>query len=103
MAKVVLIDTPVANTKTIKSVDYPITKLANVDVNVRLDDITFNSQRLKAVDYPVTRFTDIQPTVKVSTILPFRVKFTNIGIESWGPNNVPPIGIAVIGINNYIL
>lgn len=38
-----------------------------------------------------------------ATIYPFRVKFTNIGFERNEPINVPPIGIAVIGINNYIL
>lgn len=42
--------------------------------------------------------------VKISQILPFRVQFTNIQVPGgYGPGNVPPIGIAVIGINNYIL
>lgn len=41
--------------------------------------------------------------VKINNVVPFRVKFTNIGIPSYGPGNVPPIGIAVIGVNNYIL
>jgi hypothetical protein len=35
--------------------------------------------------------------------LPFRIRFTTIGIEGYGPNNPPPIGIAVVGFNNYIL
>lgn len=50
--------------------------------------------------------TKIKPelrTVKVNQVVPFRVKFTNIGIESYSPSNPAPIGIAVIGINNYIL
>lgn len=41
--------------------------------------------------------------VKINEILPFRVKFTNIGIQAYGPNNPAPIGIAIIGLNNYIL
>ena len=41
--------------------------------------------------------------VKINDFVPFRVKFTNIGIPSYGPGNVPPIGLAIIGINNYIL
>lgn len=41
--------------------------------------------------------------VKVKEDLPFRVKFTNIGIPSYGAFNVPPIGIAIVGFNNYIL
>ena len=39
----------------------------------------------------------------VKQILPFRVKFSNITIPGYGPNSPAPIGIAVIGFNNYIL
>lgn len=39
---------------------------------------------------------------KVTEILPFRVRFTNIGIRG-AFSGVPPIGIAIIGVNNYIL
>lgn len=35
--------------------------------------------------------------------LPFRIRFTNILVPGYGPNNVPPIGIAIVGYNNYIL
>ena len=41
--------------------------------------------------------------VKVEEVLPFRIKFTNIGIPGYGINNPAPLGIAVIGLNNYIL
>lgn len=41
---------------------------------------------------------------KVENIVPFKIRFTNIGIgSSYGPGNAAPIGIAVIGINNYIM
>jgi hypothetical protein len=42
-------------------------------------------------------------TTVITEELPFRIRFTTIGIEGYGPNNPPPIGIAVIGFNNYIL
>lgn len=42
-------------------------------------------------------------TVLINEVLPFRVRFTTIGINAYGPNNVPPIGIAIVGLNNYIL
>jgi hypothetical protein len=42
-------------------------------------------------------------SVKIEQALPFRIKLTSIGIEGYGPNNPAPIGIAVIGLNNYIL
>ena len=42
-------------------------------------------------------------TATISAKLPFRVSFINIGVKGgYGPNNPPPIGIAVIGENLYI-
>lgn len=41
--------------------------------------------------------------VKINDVLPFRVKFTNIMVPGYGPNNIPGIGIQVIGYSNYIL
>ena len=35
--------------------------------------------------------------------LPFRVRFTNIEQPGYSPLTVPGIGIAIIGISNYIL
>lgn len=47
---------------------------------------------------------DIQARIAVAeTILPFKVRFTNIDIPGYGPSNVPPIGIAIVGVNNFIL
>ena len=54
-------------------------------------------------EYPITKINDVKYGVRIDEILPFRIRITNIGIESYGPGNVPPIGIAIVGINNYIL
>lgn len=35
--------------------------------------------------------------------LPFYIRVTNITVPNYTPQNVPPIGLAIIGINNYIL
>lgn len=40
--------------------------------------------------------------IKYNEILPFRVRFSSIGIPGV-QGLVPPIGIAIIGVNNYIL
>lgn len=40
---------------------------------------------------------------RVSQGLAFRVKFSNIGTRVYSPGNPAPIGIAIIGLNNYIL
>jgi hypothetical protein len=61
------------------------------------------AKNLKAVDYGLIKITSAKPTVKINSILPFRVKFSNITVPGYGPNNPAPIGIAIIGFNNYIL
>lgn len=58
---------------------------------------------IKAVDFPSTEIIDISPRVEIKHSLPFRVRFTSINIEGYGPNNVPPIPLQVIGYSNYIL
>ena len=35
--------------------------------------------------------------------LPFKIRITNIKVPGYSPINVPPIGLAIIGLNNYIL
>lgn len=72
---------------------------------------------LETVDYPKTiiidglqkRSTSItnkeSRNTTVLQVLPFRIRFTNIGIDPAGytPINPAPIGIAILGYNNYIL
>ena len=58
---------------------------------------------IKASNSLISRILFKGGTVKVKEVLPFRVKITNIGVSSYSPNNAPPVGIAVIGFNNYIL
>ena len=68
-----------------------------------IDRTDFRTQ-FKETDYAITRILYRQPFgVKVIEELPFRIRFTNICIPSYGPGNVPPMGIAIIGFNNYIL
>jgi hypothetical protein len=43
------------------------------------------------------------PKVTIQGPLPFRVRFTSITVPGYGVDNVPGIGLQVIGFNNYIL
>lgn len=56
-----------------------------------------------AKDYSNVKIPDSKPVVLINAILPFRVRFTNIGIQAYGPGNAAPIGIAIIGLNNYVM
>lgn len=53
-----------------------------------------SSATYKTVDRP--------KVIIYNEILPFRVRFSSIGIPGVA-GLVPPIGIAIIGVNNYIL
>lgn len=63
---------------------------------------TQKAKRINAVDYPQVSIKQFTRTVKINEVLPFRVKFTTIGIAPFG-SNVPGIGLQIIGTNNYIL
>lgn len=67
------------------------------------DKTRIKAKSIDPVDYPITTIVKPQRVVRINDILPFRIRITNIGVEGYGPNNVPGIGIQVIGFSNYIL
>jgi hypothetical protein len=63
-------------------------------------------QKLRSLDikdYPISKISEGRRTVKINEVLPFRIRFTNIMVPGYSASNPAPIGIAVIGLNNYIL
>jgi len=62
----------------------------------------FMVRSVKASNFYGAKVVESKRTVKVSQKLPFYVRFENIQV-GYGPSNPAPIGIAVIGFNNYIL
>ena len=63
-------------------------------------------QKLKSLgtkNYPISNIFEGRRTVKINEVLPFRIRFTNIMVPGYSASNPAPIGIAVIGLNNYIL
>jgi len=46
---------------------------------------------------------DYAKVITPSSVLPFRLTITNVGIEGYDPANPPGIGIQIIGFSNYIL
>jgi len=61
------------------------------------------ASRISNVKLGNVKFIDVPGKVVINQTLPFRVKFSNIGVNAYGPNNPAPIGIAVVGFNNYVL
>ena len=60
--------------------------------------IDFDAKRIIKVDDVCGEYLS-----KVIYTTPFKIRVTNITIPGYTPINPPPIGIAIIGLNNYIL
>lgn len=62
--------------------------------------IIYNSN----VEKPTSKFKNVNlpKTVVFNEMLPFKVKFISVKLPG-STGLVPPIGIAIIGVNNYIL
>ena len=69
--------------------------------------LTENKRFSEVVDSCKNRFSDViyKDPFMVSVIydMPFKIRITNIQVPGYSPTDVPPIGIAIIGFNNYIL
>lgn len=70
---------------------------------VIIDKVKTLTRSVKASDFSRTKIKHKSGSSKISHTLPFRVKFINIGIQAYGQGNAAPIGIAVIGVNNYVM
>ncbi len=81
------------------------TKVSLTDSNFlsQIEDQTFTTENIESKDYSLIEIENKFTSLAISEVLPFRIRITNIGVGSYSPNSPAPIGIAVIGINNYIL
>ena len=67
-----------------------------------LDELNNKTKSIYPIDYSIIKIEDKNRQTVASDILPFRVKFIPIQIESL-VGNPPGIGLQVIGYSNYIL
>jgi len=103
MAKAVIRPKVNGITKTITTSDYPNTSITGINHKSIISSESNITKTIETTSYPIV---DLYQSPNLSTIintLPFRVRFTTIGIDGYSSTNVPPIGIAIIGFNNYIL
>lgn len=71
--------------------------------SVKILDVLNKVKTIQSSHYPIFSIKKTRQVTAIEQVLPFRIKFVNVGIPAYGPTNVPPIGIAIIGLNNYIL
>ena len=68
-----------------------------------LDSLQGKTERIFPIDYSEIQVRELTRKTIITEVLPFRVKFTAIQIQSIGLGNTPGIGLQVIGYSNYIL
>lgn len=103
MAKAVILDNKSNKTSSINSKKYPFVNIDNLSVFVDVNPISLNVESFNTKLYDSVEIKPEIRMVKVKDVLPFRVRFTSIGIEGYGANNAPAIPLQVIGYSNYIL
>ena len=59
--------------------------------------------RIEQEDLVNTSFRTGKRISLIEEVLPFRIKFTAIKVPGYGPNNVPPIPLQIIGYSNFII
>jgi hypothetical protein len=68
-----------------------------------ITDKKSTTRSVDSVDYPKINLIGNKRVTLINEVLPFRIRITNIGIDAYGPGNAAPIGIAIIGLNNYVM
>jgi hypothetical protein len=101
MAYIAITDKSLTSSK-IKSKNYPKTSLKNIDNLTTITDIRNSVENLIQKDYAKLEIRPDNREAIILELLPFRVRFQNIGLNIANAN-VPGIGLQVIGVNNYIL
>jgi hypothetical protein len=103
MAKVVISDKKSGIAKSFKNLNYLESRVLEQKNNVEVLKKENIVKDIKTTGYAEIKLSEYLNNASFISKLPFRVKFANIVVPGYSSNNVPPIGIAIIGLNNYIL
>lgn len=60
------------------------------------------TRKVESKDYSRFKIVPSKRIVRINETLPFRVRFTNIMVPGYNQNNIPGIGLQIIGYSNYI-
>ena len=104
MAKAVVVPEENGTASRFDETDYFNSKVVSPKRRTKIEGERNKLKSVNSKDYPIARIRENDRLTRVEEVLPFRVRFVNLGIsEIYGPNNPAPVGIAVVGFNNYIL
>ena len=102
MAKTVITDIKPGYLASVEQISYSNTSVTGEAHSAKITDIIHDA-KVTTIGYPITKVMDVVYTARAIDVIPFYVRFTDIGIAGYGPGNPAPIGIAIIGVSNYIL
>lgn len=103
MARVLISNVRPSSTKSISTKDKLRLSLSESDFKTIITESSNNLKEVSTKNYPIFQAENNKRLYRLEEVLPFRVRITNIGVQGYSPVNPAPIGIAVIGLNNYIL
>ena len=72
-------------------------------VAIITDKKKINTVLIEEEDFYRSTVLESTRIVKINEVLPFRVRFTDVRVPGYGPNNIPGIGLQIIEYSNYIL
>ena len=88
--------------KQAKSKNHSESKVFGIDVNSSVKAILFHASKFAEKSFGISKIYKTHRKAKAMSVLPFRVRFTNLANIGYSPENPAPIGIAVIERNNYV-
>jgi hypothetical protein len=103
MARVAITNIAEPNVDSVRKKAHPITDIEFSERLETVQDLSSVTRSIKSKEFGILRSRFEDRYTKAETILPFRIRFTSVDIPGYGRENPAPIGIAVIGLNNYIL
>jgi hypothetical protein len=103
MAKAVISKNIFASVKSAISKSFPISEILYKKQDLWIADLSPKTLSAKEYGYGILEIADQYRKVSIDSPLQFRIRITNIGVIQYGPNNPAPIGVAVVGFNNYII
>jgi hypothetical protein len=62
-----------------------------------------NTRSIDSKNFYRSTVSESTRVVKINEVLPFRIRFTDVRLPGYNQNNVPGIGLQIIGYSNYIL
>jgi hypothetical protein len=106
MATATILSKEKQKTNDIKSTSFPISKLSDKGnpISSFKEVVYGKASKVASKNSFTSKVSENNRSADIIGVLPFRISFTNIVVPGYSyPNNVAPLGIAIIGFNNYIL